>query len=69
MIDWSSHRQKRVSYYSYGAEILACASADDREFYLKEALKSLFPRHRTRHELPVDSKALKDTIKTLHNTT
>lgn len=66
MVDWSSHRQKRVSYSSYGAEILACASADDRGYYLKEALNSLFPRHRTRHELSVDSHALKDTITTLH---
>lgn len=69
MIDWTSHRQKRVSYSSYGAEILACASADDRGFYLKEALNSLFPKHRTRHELSVDSKALKDTITTLHEGT
>lgn len=69
MIDWSSHRQKRVSYSSYGAEILACASADDRGFYLKEALNSLFPRHRTRHELSMDANALKDTITTLHEGT
>lgn len=69
MINWSSHRQKRVSYLSYGAEILVCASADDRGFYLKEALNALFPRHRTRHELSVDSNALKDTITTLHEGT
>lgn len=65
-VDWSSHRQKRVSYSSYGAEIIACASADDRGYYLKEALNSLFPNHRTRHELSVNSNALKDTITTLH---
>lgn len=69
MVDWSSHRQKRVSYSSYGAEILACASADDRGYYFKQALKSLFPKHRTRHELSVDSNALKDTITTLHEGT
>lgn len=38
MVDWTSHKQKRVSYSSYGAEILACATADDRGYYLKEAL-------------------------------
>lgn len=69
MIDWSSHRQKRVSYSSYGAEILACASADDRGYYLKGSINSLFPKHRTRHELSVDSHALKDTVTTLHEGT
>lgn len=28
-IDWSSCKHKRVCYSSYGAEILACADADD----------------------------------------
>lgn len=69
MVDWSSHKQKRVSYSSYGAEILACAAADDRGYNLKAALNALFPRHRTRHELSVDSHALNDTITTLHEGT
>ena len=69
MLDWSSHKQKRVSYSSYGAEILACARAEDRGFYLKEAINSLFPKRCTRHELSIDSNALKETITTLHEST
>lgn len=32
---------------------------------MKQALSSLFPKHRTLHELSVDFNALKDTITTL----
>ena len=28
MLDWSSRKQKRVSFYSHGAEILACVVAE-----------------------------------------
>lgn len=31
-IDWTSSKQRRVSYSAYGAEVLACADADDRGF-------------------------------------
>ena len=54
-IDWFSHKQKRVSYSSYGAEIFACASADDRGYYLRQAINSIFPNRHTRHELSIDS--------------
>lgn len=33
---------KIFTYSSYGAEILACVSADDHESYVKEALHSVF---------------------------
>lgn len=38
-IDWKSSKKRRVSHSSYGAEILACADADERGFYVKQALK------------------------------
>ena len=38
-IDWHSARQRRVSYSSFGAEILACADADDRGFNLRQGLR------------------------------
>lgn len=68
-IDWTSHKQRRVSYSSYGAEILAAATADDRGFYFKDAVNRLFPHVTIKHELFVDSKCLFDTITTLHEST
>lgn len=66
LIDWTSCKQRRVSYSSYGAEILACAEADDRGHYVKQAVQSLFEDKTIKHELTVDSKGLYDTITTLH---
>ena len=65
-IDWTSHKQRRVSYSSYGAEILACADRDDRGFYIKTALNSMFAASNIGNELLVDSRCLYDTITTLH---
>lgn len=65
-IAWSSHKQKRISYSSYGAEILAAADADDRGFHLKQTLHALFPDVDLKHQLLVDSKSLFETITTLH---
>lgn len=65
-IDWSSYKQRRVSYSSYGAEILAYAEADDRGYYVKQAIKSIFKDRKIKQELNVDSKGLYDTITTLH---
>lgn len=66
IIDWSSMRQKRVCYSSYGAEILACTEGDDRGYNIKMGLASLFPEQTFTHELNVDSKGLFDTVTTLH---
>lgn len=67
-LSWSSHKQRRVSYSSFGAEILAAADADDRGFDLKQSFLSLFPHKPLSHELIIDSKALFETITTLHQT-
>lgn len=66
VIDWVSTKQKRISHSSYGAEILACAEADDRGYYLKMGLRSLFPKANMRNEITIDSRGLYDTISTLH---
>ena len=68
-VDWTSHKQHRVSYSSYGAEILAAATTDDRGYYFKDAINRLFPHVRKKRELFVDSKCLFDTIATLHENT
>ena len=34
-IAWSSHKQSKFSYSSYGAEILDASDSDDRGFMLK----------------------------------
>lgn len=65
---WSSHKQRKIAYSSFGAEILAAADADDRGYYLKSALAYLFPQKLVRHQLLVDSKSLFETITTLHQT-
>lgn len=65
-IDWCSNKKQRVSYSSYGAEILACADADDRCHYFKTAINSMFDEAKIRNELFTDSRCLYDTITTLH---
>ena len=65
-LSWTRHKQKRVTYSSFGAEILACADAEDRGHDLKESFKSIFPHSKIKHEVLVDSRALFDTITTLH---
>lgn len=67
LVDWASSKQRRVSYSSYGAEILACTEADDRGYNLKMAIRSLsLDGLNIPHVLNVDSKGLYDTITTLH---
>ena len=66
ILDWVSTKQRRISHSSYGAEILACAEGDDRGFYLKMGINSLFPKVKMRNEILVDSMGLFDTITTLH---
>ena len=65
-LDWVSAKQKRVSYSPYGAEVLACAEADDRAYYVKNGLMSIFYNTKVRSELTTDSRCLYDTITTLH---
>jgi hypothetical protein len=67
-LDWSSSKQRRVSFSSIGSEILAAASAADRGFALTESIRALFPHASTPlyFELRVDAKGLYDTITTLH---
>lgn len=64
-LDWSSHKQRRVSS-PYGAEVLASADADDRGYYFKMGLTSMFPHMNIHSELLTDSRCLYDTITTLH---
>lgn len=65
---WSSHIQKKVSYSSFGAEILAAADGDDRGYHVKMTLGSLFPEAPVRHHMMLGSKSLFETITTLHYT-
>lgn len=67
MIDWTSNKQRRVSHSSYGAEILACSDADDRGYYIKQAIIGITKEEKTMHILHVDSRGLFDTISTLHD--
>lgn len=65
-IGWTSHKQKRISHSSFGAEIIACGDMDERGHFIREALRDLFPSSGIKHELCVDSRALFDTVTTLH---
>lgn len=62
--DWFSSKQRRVVYSSFGAEILACANADNRLYGLKMGLCTLLDEGMT-SELLVDSKGLFTCITTL----
>lgn len=63
---WGSHKQRRVSYSSFGSEIIAAADADDHGYDLKLSYDSIFSRSKMRHEILVDSRGLFDTITTVH---
>lgn len=70
IIDWASTKQRRITHSSYGAEILACSDADDRGYYLRQAMRSIFNGEEgqaIKHILHVDSRGLFDTISTLHD--
>lgn len=66
LLDWSSKKQRRVTFSSYGAEIIAAADGDDRTNHMKESLRSLGTHWSIPSLFIVDSKALYDTITTLH---
>jgi len=65
-LDWSSTKQRRVTYSSFGAEILACAESDDRCYRLRQALRDLLGDISLETNLQVDSRGLFDTVTTLH---
>lgn len=65
-ISWTSSKQKRISHSSFGAEIIVAADMDERGFDLRETIREIFPHSHIKHELILDSKALFDTITTLH---
>lgn len=67
-VSWTSHKQRRVSYSSFGAEILAASNGDDRGYSLKASFLSLFPHQPLQHNLLIDSKALFEALTTLHQT-
>lgn len=64
--DWKSSKQRRVFHSSYGSEILACSDADDRRYYVKQAIQNIFRNKKHQYELNVDSKGLCKNITTLH---
>lgn len=67
MVDCMIGKQRHVRHSSYAAEILACADADDRGFYIKQCLASNSQGGRFRHILMEDSRGLFDTITTLND--
>lgn len=66
-VDWGSSKLKRVSHSSYGAEILACADADDRGFYRKEPLRSVTRGKNIGPILQVESRGLYNNITRVHS--
>lgn len=62
--DWYSNKQRRIVYSSFGAEILACADADNRLFGLRMGMSALLGSD-VESELLVDSKGLFTCITTL----
>lgn len=63
---WVSNKQRRVTYSSFGAEIFACADAEDRGIDMKYSLQNIYRSIQVPHTIFVDSKALFDTITILH---
>lgn len=66
LVDWCSHKQQHVSHSAYAVVIPAAASSDERGYYYKSSVNTLFPEYRMKQELNVDSRALWDKKITLH---
>lgn len=67
LIDLCSVKKRRVAHSLYGSYVVACATADDRGFYLNKCFRSLAPGDLVKHVMQVDSRAFYDTITTFHN--
>ena len=68
-VDFGSKKQRRVSFSSLGAEILAAADASDRGIFYCQAINSILKgmtNSTVRLNLLVDSRGLFDTLSTLH---
>lgn len=66
VVDLSSSKQIRVCYLSFGVQILVCTDANDRYFYLKDAMFSLDANRTIPRILHVYPKGLYDTATTFH---
>lgn len=62
----SSHKQRRISYSSFGAELFAASAAGDRGYDVKMSTCSIFPGLPLKHELLVDSKDWFEKLTSLH---
>lgn len=56
-----SQKQRKVSYSTRGAQILAAADGDDTGYFLKDMLCKLFSKNPLKQELMIDSKSLFET--------
>lgn len=62
-----SETKKRVRYSAYRAEVRSAAYAEDRGYYFKIGLNSIFTWKPVVHKLILDSQGLHDPITTLHD--
>lgn len=65
-ISWTRNKQRSISHFSFGAELIAAGDNDDMGCCLKETINEMFPPGEMMHELVVDSKSLSDTISSIH---
>lgn len=54
-LSWTSHKQRRVSYFAFGSEILAAADTDDRGYELKLSMNAILTDLTITHGIFVDS--------------
>lgn len=59
-------QEERISYYEFGAEIIAEADEDDRGYYLKLSLNFIISEREFIYEFYVGARALLDTITTMN---
>lgn len=67
-LSYRSHKQRLVSYSSFGVDILAAEDADDRSYDLKMSHDSIFVRRKMLHKIFVDSSGLFETNNTVNET-
>lgn len=63
---WTSHKQQRIYYSSFGAMIVATENRDDRVYDFKMSLLFILSHRSIKHQHRIDSQALFETIKAVY---
>lgn len=65
-VNWTSHKQKQMSYSEFGAEIIVATDAVDHVCGLTFLYQAIFPAMNLKQIMLADLRRPQDTITTIH---